>query len=246
MKPEPIGVETATAAIVGAARLRDIWACVGGYLRARGARRFAYQHFPPPGAPDAGAVRVATEGFPDDFARRYVAERLYRVDPIILRLRRSVDPLLLSDLQRFNQISAEEQEYLDRLGRENLGDGLGLQVFGPSGRNGFCAVGFAADARPVSPLDVREIQWVSQLAHLRYCAIVATRLPQPPVLTARETEVLAWVARGKSNPVIAEIIGVSPHTVDAHLRRIYLKLGVADRINAAIRGLGVGLVDVDG
>jgi LuxR family transcriptional regulator/LuxR family quorum-sensing system transcriptional regulator CciR len=54
--------------------------------------------------------------------------------------------------------------------------------------------------------------------------------------------VLSWVARGKSNTSIAEILGISVHTVDAHLRRIYLKLGVYDRISAAVRGIGTGLI----
>ena len=56
---------------------------------------------------------------------------------------------------------------------------------------------------------------------------------------------LTWVARGKTNAAIAEILGISAHTVDAHLRRIYLKLGVADRMSAALRGLGFGLISLD-
>ena len=51
--------------------------------------------------------------------------------------------------------------------------------------------------------------------------------------------------RGKSNASIGEILGISAHTVDAHLRRIYLKLGVVDRLSAALRGLGFGLIRVD-
>ncbi len=47
---------------------------------------------------------------------------------------------------------------------------------------------------------------------------------------------LGWVARGKSNALIGDILGISGATVDAHLRRIYLKLGVFDRISAAVRG----------
>ena len=81
--------------------------------------------------------------------------------------------------------------------------------------------------------------------HLRYCALLTPTLGKLPVLSAREAEVLTWAARGKSNAAIGEILGISAHTVDAHLRRIYLKLGVFDRISAALRGLGFGLISLD-
>ena len=42
--------------------------------------------------------------------------------------------------------------------------------------------------------------------------------------------------------VIGDILGISGNTVDAHLRRIYLKLGVFYRLSAAVRGIGVGLI----
>lgn len=52
-------------------------------------------------------------------------------------------------------------------------------------------------------------------------------------LTAREAEVLMWVANGKPNRDIAEILGLSPRTVDKHLEQIYSKLGVENRAAAA-------------
>lgn len=53
-----------------------------------------------------------------------------------------------------------------------------------------------------------------------------------PVLTAREAEVMAWVARGKTNRDVAEILGMSPRTVNKHLEHIYEKLGVETRTAA--------------
>ncbi len=53
-------------------------------------------------------------------------------------------------------------------------------------------------------------------------------------LTAREVEVLKLVAAGLMNRQIAESLGVSTRTVDAHLRSIYAKLGVKSR-SAATR-----------
>lgn len=52
-------------------------------------------------------------------------------------------------------------------------------------------------------------------------------------LTQRETEVLTWVARGKTNKDIADILGLSPRTVNKHLEHAYVKLGVETRTAAA-------------
>jgi DNA-binding response OmpR family regulator/DNA-binding CsgD family transcriptional regulator len=51
-------------------------------------------------------------------------------------------------------------------------------------------------------------------------------------LTAREAEVLIWIARGKSNREISEILLISPRTVNKHLERIFAKLGIENRASA--------------
>jgi DNA-binding NarL/FixJ family response regulator len=58
-------------------------------------------------------------------------------------------------------------------------------------------------------------------------------------LTARECEVLVWITRGKANRDIGEILDLSPRTVNKHLERIYVKLGVENRASAAAIALGV-------
>jgi DNA-binding NarL/FixJ family response regulator len=52
-------------------------------------------------------------------------------------------------------------------------------------------------------------------------------------LTLREAEVLLWIARGKSNRDIGEILSLSPRTVNKHLEQVYSKLGVENRTSAA-------------
>jgi DNA-binding CsgD family transcriptional regulator len=56
-------------------------------------------------------------------------------------------------------------------------------------------------------------------------------------LSARESEVLLWVTRGKSNEEIRSILGISPGTVKKHLEHIFQKLGVESRTAAAARAL---------
>ena len=58
-------------------------------------------------------------------------------------------------------------------------------------------------------------------------------------LSEREAEVLYWVAAGKSSPVISMILGIRHDTVRAHLKRVFTKLGVENRLSAALRALQV-------
>jgi DNA-binding NarL/FixJ family response regulator len=57
-------------------------------------------------------------------------------------------------------------------------------------------------------------------------------------LTSREGEVLSWLSKGKTNRDIAQILGLSPRTVDKHLEQIYAKLGVENRTAAAAIATG--------
>jgi DNA-binding CsgD family transcriptional regulator len=57
-------------------------------------------------------------------------------------------------------------------------------------------------------------------------------------LTPRERDILAWVARGNTNPEIAEILWIAPATVRKHLENVYAKLGVRTRTAAVTRFLG--------
>ena len=63
--------------------------------------------------------------------------------------------------------------------------------------------------------------------------VVALVPDAAPRLTTREAEVLSWVARGKTNRDIAEILGMSPRTVNKHLEHVFEKLGVETRTAAA-------------
>jgi DNA-binding CsgD family transcriptional regulator len=65
---------------------------------------------------------------------------------------------------------------------------------------------------------------------------------QTAVLTPKERQVLAWVARGHSNKEIAEGLFMAPGTVKTHLAHIYAKLGVGDRHEAMARAIALGLL----
>jgi two-component system, NarL family, response regulator LiaR len=74
---------------------------------------------------------------------------------------------------------------------------------------------------------------------------VARRPDRGPrtALTDRELEVLALIARGRANKLIALELGVAERTVNAHVSNILGKLGLSDRTQAALYAVREGLVD---
>jgi DNA-binding NarL/FixJ family response regulator len=72
------------------------------------------------------------------------------------------------------------------------------------------------------------------------------RAPErPEELTARETEVLKLLARGKANKQVARELFVEEKTVKAHVSSILRKLGMSSRTQAALHAVRTGLVSMD-
>jgi len=71
------------------------------------------------------------------------------------------------------------------------------------------------------------------------------RLAAPEPLTPREREILAMMARGETNRQIAGRLVLAVGTVKVHVEHILAKLNVPDRTAAAVRGVELGLVEID-
>jgi DNA-binding NarL/FixJ family response regulator len=72
------------------------------------------------------------------------------------------------------------------------------------------------------------------------------RQPAPDPLPARETEILALVARGRTNAEIGRALLISEATVKTYLLRAYAKLGVSDRTAAVTRAIELGMLPSPG
>jgi DNA-binding CsgD family transcriptional regulator len=87
-------------------------------------------------------------------------------------------------------------------------------------------------------LDLTGATLSGMFAAVRVADDAAARLRDGPALTAREHEVLRWLAAGKTDRDVALILGCSHRTVQKHLQHVYEKLGVETRTAAVMRWLG--------
>ena len=106
--------------------------------------RIGYHHLPPPGAPDAGQQRIENDGFSEPLLAQYLAARTSGIAVLAQALQNSVRPVYLDDLDMMAPAGTREREHLDAYRAAGVTNGLGLQAFGPKGRNGIFAIDLAA------------------------------------------------------------------------------------------------------
>lgn len=142
-----------------------------------------------------------------------------------------------SDASRIAKLTAKQKKFLT-----TIGDGVGVPCTGPFARAGFVGVGEPREHIAIDDALVRKVQVAAQLCFQRYCELVSARDEEQPDLSQRELDVIRWIGEGKSNAVIAEILGISKNSVDSYVKRIFAKLGVSDRTAAAVKAVALGLI----
>ena len=226
-----------------AATFDDLRVAAADYYGSTSVVMASYMHYPPVGARDFdGQIRVGEFGYPDAWRKAYLADRLHLSDPLARRAVNFTRPYFWSEAALLPNLTPEERQYLQRAAAQNLGEGIGIPVFGPAGRNGYAALGFGSLERP-SGDEALELQAAAQMGHLAYCRLLLKDLPNGTSLSAREREILRWVARGRTNSQIADVLQLSRNTVETYIRRCFEKLDVNDRVSAALRGIALGMVD---
>ncbi|MEZ5655567.1 MAG: LuxR family transcriptional regulator [Sphingobium sp.] len=219
----------------------DLWRIVREYYGGLGFKGLAYFASSRGSSGDRKGFHIFHHGFSRAVKRVYIDEGLGSDDPLpAIALSRGA-PVRWRKTWQEIEPDADQLYFFERIKAEQLGDGYTLPVFGPSGRNGCILTGNVTDEL-VEQAPVEEMHLIAQAAHMRLCWLLPDRPALEKPLSARELEILDWVARGKSNSVIADILHLSGATVDTYLRRIYEKLEVSDRTSAAVRGVGMGLI----
>lgn len=209
-----------------------------------GFHAFAFVHFAAPGMPISPRPLFGREA--GDWGVRYAREGLALHDPTLKLVFSRAAPFAWSDLA-MSELSAREVRVFTEAGRAGLRDGYIVPMAGAYGE--ITAVVLMGDR--TQTLNLR------QRASLNAAAIVyatcgrslyelTVAAPDPVRLTRRESQCLAWSARGKTDWEIGAILGISPRTVGAHIDNARAKLDVPSRTQAAFEAWRRGLlVEVD-
>jgi len=168
------------------------------------------------------------------------AEVLGRCHEFIIQLGK---PIVLSNfLPAFAEAEPDlTEQIITEANKLGVYDQYMVPVFGPYHINGVISFGFGATIPPNSKAMFHKLE-AAAAAHHNSLVRYFGKHTDDVELSARENEVLTWIARGKSKGEISTILNVSVGSVDTYTRRIFEKMGVHDRVSAAVIGVTKGLV----
>lgn len=190
-------------------------------------------------APGKG-VRV--HNYPEDWARWFDERGLGACDPVHRASQRRMAGFLWHDMAKFSPPRPGDAAILARARKHGIYDGLTVPAHLPGEAHGSVSFAWKRDAG-ASPEALMLAQTIAPFAFEAARQFAAPQVPANRIaLTDRQIECVRWVARGKSDGVIAQIIGLSEDTISEHLKNARARYHAPSRTSLAIRALFDGVI----
>jgi DNA-binding CsgD family transcriptional regulator len=184
---------------------------------------------------DASRPKVQREGrrwggtMPESYHCLYTRHNYFSKDPAIARGNKQPIPFRWSDVYAGADDSG--RQVLDHAMDFGMIDGLAVPIHLPDGS--VHGVSIAAANYDLPPQDERALHMASLYLHARMTVLRApASLPPVRNLTPRERECLQWVAAGKTDWEISQILSISEQTVHGYVQNAMTKLGARTRAQA--------------
>lgn len=179
--------------------------------------------------------------YPDAWRKQYAKAGYLAVDPTVRHGQTSMSPITWSARdQRGNRA------FWDDAAAHDISYGWCQSSFTRTGIGGLLTLSRSYEPITVEELTQKETQlrWLVSVTHESMAQRQVGRLNalNPVQLSARESEILRWTADGKSAQEIAEILHVTKHTVDFHIKNAIYKLQAVNKTSAVVKALVLGLL----
>jgi LuxR family quorum sensing-dependent transcriptional regulator len=183
-------------------------------------------------------ANVVLHRWPEQWSQRYFSKGYLFEDPTVQRVTSSTEPFLWSELARGDRDTPSGRRIMNEAREFELGFGFTVPMITLDGQS--AGLSIASDRAELPPRLRGGLQLLAMYAFAR--AISLSRAPAPVKLTVRETDVLHWIAEGKTDWEISKILHVSEHLVDKVARQIRCKFGATNRIQAVAQALRLRII----
>jgi LuxR family transcriptional regulator, quorum-sensing system regulator BjaR1 len=182
---------------------------------------------------------------PQDYIDHYSEKNYILHDPVVTEFRKNIHPYTWGEVRNKRDIKKKEKDIIDEAREWGARDGFMVPIVTRSGSvSGFCPCGFEPDLSPRARAALEIIAIYSHHALTRAVLQDQRREFARTPLTAREREVMQWVAVGKTDDEIGEILCLGASTVASHIENAKRKLDAFRRTYAVVQAIRLGEISL--
>jgi DNA-binding CsgD family transcriptional regulator len=173
--------------------------------------------------------RLWATTWPDGWLQHWTEQRYMLVDPVLKQIMTKSDPVRWSDI--YGAGNKTGSRIMKEANEHGLRDGFALPIYS---RDGFVvAISMAAEHYDLGKQDESCLHMASIFFHAKLERMRAKEAPpRAPRLTPRERECLVWVASGKTDWEISQILNIAEQTVHEYVQNALIKLNATTRAQA--------------
>ncbi len=233
-------VQTFVADVMRAARVEEI-----GELLSEATRAFAFDHFAMTQRYGLRIdnVPVQLTDYPEHWVELLRSGQFWADDPVLAACQRTVAPFAWDDLPRLVELTPRQQAYMDAAAREGLARGWTVPIHIPGEASGLCSF-VLSDRRELPRHSLPAAQYLACFSFEAARRLARRGNPPLPRLTRRQLECVVLAARGKSDWVAGQILGLAPDTVHKYLEQAKARFGVSSRTELVVRALYDGQISL--
>lgn len=184
-----------------------------------------------------------SSSYPSDWLDHYISHNYITFDPIYRIGWEKSGVFDWASISKTHALTKDETRLMNEASEAGLKCGAAAAIH--LGYGSLIGFGFASGSRHAFGRD-----HLSQLYAMagQFQLVFTSLAPNPERsevrLSARQKEVLRWIATGRTRVDIADIMGISEDTVDDHLRQVFRKLKCNDKVVAVLKAVQIGAISI--
>ncbi len=230
-------VQDFVAAVAKVASMAELHTLIEGAVHELGFDYFAIVHHVLFGRPEDEHVRLTN--YPLEWVG-FVRELPKLTDPVVRAAERTASGFKWDQLDSLVSVTAAEAEYMRKAAHHGICEGYTVPNHVPGETFASCSFS-VRDCKPFPEASISAAQALGSFAFEAARKLVKQRpgeiYLQPAPLSERQRECLLFVARGKSDSVIADLLAIRPKTVNEHIEAAKRRYSVATRSQLLVRAL---------
>ena len=181
--------------------------------------------------------------YPEDWMSHYFENNYQALDPVPQFCFKTQFPFTWENDALIDYSTNSQKALMNEANEAKLYDGIAIPIHGINGE--LSGVGLASSSGGINPT-IDQISIIRALSFQFHASFTDKEKnntnPDNITLSDREREILLWSAEGKSDSIIAEILGISYATVRFHMNKIFTKLDVNEKTLAVVKAIRLGLI----